>query len=262
MRRIQFVELEDLPWMPHFIRKGITDFLELLWRAGIPRKKIASRLAAALKISGDTRVVDLCSGGGGPWKKLAPALREQGMPVRVVLTDLFPNTDALMLMEKEGKGSISFSRQRVDAAKVPEELSGFRTIFGAFHHMLPETARAILADAANHGRGIAIFEVTRRSWFVILACLGIPALLCAVTPFIRPFSWSRLFWTYALPVIPLALLFDSVMSCLRTYTEEDLRRMTAGLGGEGYTWEIGVDLQFPYFVPILRCMGVPGKTLS
>lgn len=259
MRRIQFVEIEDLPGAPHFIRKGITDFLEVLWRVGIPRKAMAQRLGRALALSGETEIVDLCSGGGGPWKKLASDLAEQGVPVRVTLTDLFPNAEALGRREEEGGGRITFSRQGVDATKVPPGLSGFRTLFGAFHHFPPDMARAILADAAEQGRGIAVFESTRRSWPTLLCCLGIPYCLWAATPFIRPFSWSRLFWTYIIPVIPLALLFDSVVSCLRTYTVEELGEMTAGLGGEGYTWDIGLMFCFPYPVPMLYCVGTPGK---
>src|SRR5450759_4223616 len=36
------------------------------------------------------------------------------------------------------------------------------------------------------------------------------------TPWIRPFRWSRLLWTYLIPIIPLVFLFDGVVSCHRT----------------------------------------------
>ena len=35
------------------------------------------------------------------------------------------------------------------------------------------------------------------------------------TPFILPFRWSRLFWTYIVPALPLVLTFDVVVSLLR-----------------------------------------------
>jgi hypothetical protein len=40
--------------------------------------------------------------------------------------------------------------------------------------------------------------------------------LFACTPWIRPFRWSRLLWTYVVPIIPAVLLFDGIVSCLRT----------------------------------------------
>ena len=41
-------------------------------------------LRAAMAAADTHVIVDLCSGGGGPWRALAPALAERG-PVRVVL---------------------------------------------------------------------------------------------------------------------------------------------------------------------------------
>jgi hypothetical protein len=59
------------------------------------------------------------------------------------------------------------------------------------------------------------------------------------TPWIRPFRWSRLLWTYLVPIIPLAMLFDGVVSCLRTYRPEELRAMVEKLTGREYGWEMG-----------------------
>ncbi|HXM61951.1 MAG TPA: hypothetical protein VN950_13935, partial [Terriglobales bacterium] len=58
---------------------------------------------------------------------------------------------------------------------------------------------------------------------------------------IRPFRWSRLLWTYLIPVIPLVLLFDGVVSCLRTYRPQELREMVEKLKPPScqYQWEIG-----------------------
>ena len=32
------------------------------------------------------------------------------------------------------------------------------------------------------------------------------------TPFVRPFRWSRLLFTYVIPLIPLLVLFDGTVS--------------------------------------------------
>ncbi|OJH40269.1 hypothetical protein [Cystobacter ferrugineus] len=44
--------------------------------------------------------------------------------------------------------------------------------------------------------------------------------------------------TYALPVLPLLIAWDGAVSNARTYTEEDLRELLAGLEAPDYRWEI------------------------
>jgi hypothetical protein len=61
----------------------------------------------------------------------------------------------------------------------------------------------------------------------------------AVTPFIKPFRWSRLLLTYALPVVPLCTLWDGIVSCLRVYDPEELARLVAELPASDYRWEYG-----------------------
>jgi hypothetical protein len=118
-------------------------------------------------------------------------------------------------------------------------LQGFRTLFTCFHHFRPDTAREILADAVRQRHGIGVFEATERRLSAILGMLLTPLVVLLVTPAIRPFRWSRLFWTYLVPLVPLIVLFDGIVSCLRTYTPEELRSMVRDLGETEYEWEIG-----------------------
>jgi hypothetical protein len=64
-----------------------------------------------------------------------------------------------------------------------------------------------------------------------------------------------LFWTYLVPVLPLVLLFDVVVSLLRIYSEPELRDLTAGL--DHYQWNIGKvrGKWLPFSIPYL--IGVP-----
>jgi hypothetical protein len=148
-------------------------------------------------------------------------------------------------------------REPVRADAVPRTTRGFRTMFSAFHHFAPDDARRVLADAAAGGSGIAIFEATRRDAKTILITLLTPLIVLLATPFIRPFRWSRLFWTYVLPAIPLVVLFDGVVSCLRTYTTDELRALAAGVGGDQYAWEAGEVGDGP--IPVTYLVGVPAR---
>lgn len=254
MRRVHLIEIEDQPWCPAPVRDAMTDYLQLVLSKLHPYAVIAPRLRAALQRTGARRVIDLCSGGGGPWSRLAAELPEG---VTVCLTDLFPNLPALERQRAVAGDVLEYERRAVDATAVPAELTGFRTLFTGFHHFPPAAAGRVLEDAVRGGEGIAVFELTQRRASVLLGMLLVPLLVLLLTPAVRPFRWSRLFWTYVLPVVPLAALFDGVVSCLRTYTPAELRELTAGL--DGYAWEIGEEKVPGSAAPVTYLIGYPAR---
>jgi hypothetical protein len=82
-----------------------------------------------------------------------------------------------------------------------------------------------------------------------------PLRVLLATPFILPFRWSRLFWTYIVPALPLVLTFDVVVSLLRLYSVEELRGLTAGL--DHYHWQIGTVGARPIPLRITYLIGTP-----
>jgi hypothetical protein len=254
MRRIQFIEIHEQPWLPSSIRDDITDTLQFglnLFHAYAPIAPLLQRAvdSAGNRANGERSIVgrsivDLCSGGGGPWFDLSRELASrtaEGVtaPWQIWLTDQYPNLRALRNAGAASENQITFYPDPVDATKVPGELKGFRTMFTSFHHFSLEGARAVLQNAVDAGEGIGIFEITRRAPSTICTVIAFDLLLSICAPWIRPFRWSRLFWTYFVPIIPFVLLFDGVVSCLRTYRPRELREIVATLSSSEYQWEVG-----------------------
>ena len=126
--------------------------------------------------------------------------------------------------------------------RIPRELAGFRTIFSSFHHFAPDEARAILKDAFDARQGIAVFEGATRERRTLMAIFFLmPLLTLLLMPRIRPFRWSRFFYTYLLPVIPFTLWMDGLLSCLRSYSQSDLRELVSGMTAEDYRWDVGIE---------------------
>ena len=257
MRRRQLVEIEDLPWCPRAIRDGGTDWLGFMANATKGFNVVAPKIRAAMEATRTSNVVDLCSGGGGPWLTLERELARSG-PVHVELTDLYPNVGALEAIHERSGGRCGYRSTPVDATDVPAELDGVRTMFSCFHHFPPEGAAAILTDAVRKRRGIAIFEaIDRRALPMVLMPVQAAATFL-MTPFVRPFRWSRLFFTYALPLIPGLVLFDGVMSMLRIYLADELRELVARVpGSDTFSWDIGTTRVGPLPVRITHLVGVP-----
>lgn len=253
MKRMHLVEISDEAWCPRAIRHAVTDYCRFVTELSGAYNPVAPILADALRRTGAQRILDLGSGAAGPWLGLQPRLRELGADVPVCLSDAFPNIDSFERARRRSPQGISFHPEPVDATHVPGELRGFRTMFSAFHHLRPAQARDVLVDAMAKGEGIGVFECGSRNVLALLyAALSTPFRVLLTSPFIRPFRWSRLFWTYLVPVLPVILMFDIVVSNLRIYSVAELRELTAGL--ERYHWDIGtvrgklVPIQVTYLI--------------
>jgi len=240
MRRLHLFEFEDQAWLPVALRDFMTDFLRVVFSTLSSRVSLEALLVKLLDAGGTDRIVDLASGGGGPIVAVRQRLEtEFGREVQILLTDKYPNIEALEAARDAGRGAIDYHRESLDAKAVPKHIEGIRTVFTAFHHFPPEDAQLILADASACRRPIAVFEATERTVGMLLITMLVPVLVWIATPFMRPFRPSRWLLTYLLPVVPLLSLWDGLVSCLRTYSPRELEEMAASVGAEDWTWEAG-----------------------
>jgi hypothetical protein len=111
-----------------------------LWTFADFYQLVVPPLRKALKESGETTILDLCSGAGGPVAPILQELKKENPSLQARLSDLFPNVAAYeRIKQKEG---IDFVPYSLDATNVKEK--GFRTMFAAYHHFDDDLARKIL----------------------------------------------------------------------------------------------------------------------
>ena len=226
MARIHAFEFEDQQWFPGLLREAMTGFLTIAGRIAGHGKAMAPTLAAILERQGETRIVDLCSGSGGPLRQALDALRDEGVEASVTYTDLYPGARYASASDDP---RVHFEPEPVAATDVPSRLGGVRTLVNGFHHFRPEEARSILCDAAEDGAPIAIFEFVGRHPALLLSVLFAPINTLLIVPFIRPFHAAWIPLTYLVPLIPLLVLWDGLVSCLRVYDEDELLALCDGI---------------------------------
>src|SRR4051794_4964770 len=164
--RFHLFEFEDLGWFPNVIRMGGTDYLRYILIATEVYKPCIKLLNVILKKTGETQIVDLCSGGGGYMEQVCMGLEEiLSKKISFVLTDKFPNIETYKHLQNKSSGKINFDSRSIDATNVPADLKGVRTMFSAVHHFQPTQVKSVLKNAVDNNAPIAIFDGGDKSVF-------------------------------------------------------------------------------------------------
>lgn len=239
--RIHLFEFEDLPWFPNSIREGGTDYLRYLLNAAGFYKPIIPIISQTLDEIGENKIIDLCSGGGGTNEQILKGLQKSSKEnVSITLTDKFPNKNAYNHLKEKYNGLIDFKDFSVDATDVPKDLKGLRTMYSAIHHFRPETVKAILKNSVDNNSAICLFDGGDKNIFTILGIILFhPIAFFVCTPFFKPFRFSRLFFTYIIPLIPLTTIWDGVVSILRLYSPNEFLRLSKEIGNNNFVWKSG-----------------------
>jgi len=256
--RFRGFEFEDQSWFPEIIRDGMTDYLRFLFHFFDLYQPVLPLLKEALIQTKTDHLVDLCSGGGGAMESVYENLKgSSNTSIKITLTDLFPSGIKYKYLYKKTDGGISFISSPVDAGNVPFDLKGFRTLFSGFHHFDQEKGKEVLKNAVEAKEGIGIFDGGDRNlWMILLIIVIHPIMLLLCTPFFRPFSISRLLFTYVLPVIPFCAIWDGIFSIIRLYTPEELLQMADDIHSGKYTWISG-KVRNKYGMGIAYLIGYP-----
>jgi hypothetical protein len=205
-------ELEDFSWFPQWMRTHQMEFLRFMADQFGLYSPVLPGLEKLLSKNPNTRWYDACSGQGGPVSWLCQHLNHQG---KVYLTDLYPQQpDGL-------PKNLIFQQEPV---RLPENLpgeNGLISFFNSFHHFSIAEQKIILQKAAAAKRPIVIAEIvqpTGLSALSVLVSTTIGQLLFA--PFIRPFLWERLLFTYLLPIHIVTTLHDGLVSVSRSGSQQ------------------------------------------
>lgn len=238
MARIHLFEFEDLSWFPVTLRNYATDFLQFLANKTQMYKPIIPVLVDALKKCDLNEILDLASGGGGSLLWLSEEMKKDIPNLKITLSDYYPNILAFKY-NKEQSHCIDYYNQPVDARNVPTHLNGMRTLFLSFHHFNEQDALQILQNAVDQNTPIAIIEAQERSFLSILGMVFSPITLLLSTPFIRPFKWGRILFTYIIPLLLPLVLWDGVVSCFRTYSIKEMKALVSKVENKkSFDWEI------------------------
>ncbi|RKF57159.1 hypothetical protein OnM2_076051 [Erysiphe neolycopersici] len=246
--RIQFFEITDQEWFPGYLRERIQSCLTFFWTLKIPllqessaAQLVAQTLCQVLVDARRYRYVDFCAGAGGPTPTIEQELNSQlashysftemknrtKAPAHFVLTDLHPHIPEWTRISKHAE-NISFISESVDATCAPSSVKSndeqkiFRFFNLSFHHFDDQLATDILRNSFNTADGFGIFELQDRTFSSLLMIIMLAIVLLLATPFYFWRSPGHSLFTYVIPILPIVILVDGWISCLRTRTSKEV----------------------------------------
>lgn len=234
----------------------MTDFLQFVANKFDFYKTITPILKKGVDASGTDQIIDLASGGGGGWLKLSEHLNEEMPNVKIRLTDFYPNVAAFKRTKAKNPEVFAYEEDSVNALNVPKGLKGLRTQFLSLHHFMPDDAQQIFQNAVDANMPIALFEAQKRSVGDFIKFFFSPINVLISTPFIRPFSFGRIIFTYLIPIVPIFVWWDGLVSVLRTYSDKEIHVLISKLeNGDSFDWEVSFVKNGPQ--KIYYVLGVP-----
>jgi len=224
IKRYQLFEFTDLQWWPKYLRSMITTFLHANIEKYKPYSQKLDLITLALRSNKNNQIIDLCSGDLGPWVHLKTELEENyNHKINIIFTDKYPNYKYTQFNDLK---NCSYYPKSVDAKDVPDELVGTRTIFNGFHHFPPQDAQKIINNSVQSKQPILIFELLNRHWKDIsIVTFFTPFYVFLLMPFLMKLSLKNIFFTYVFPIFPIIFTWDTIVSHLRCYSEEELEIM-------------------------------------
>lgn len=235
--RLHLFEFHDLRWFPEIFRDAATSYLRFLSAKIGAHEAFAIELKPVISLSSSHQMIDLCSGGGGPIVEVVSELQAKDSKIHITLTDLYPNLEEFKRLQANQLGVIDFIPTSLDATQVDPSLKGVRTLFNSFHHFRPRDARKILANAVAAGQPIAIFELSERTFSNVISFFLIPMIVLLVMPWLRPLKWQWLLFTYIIPIIPIFIAWDGLVSHLRAYSPQEFNELVHNLPGN-FEWRV------------------------
>lgn len=230
-RRLHLFEFLDLDWLPGWIRQALLEYLNFgLYRLWQPYRGVETILANWARKAGGDAVLDLGSGGGGHVDWLLRTSEKTGVSLPTfVLSDLFPLPNLpsyIAIRARYGEDKVAFRESPVDACDPRERKIPLRSMFSIFHHLRPEQARRLLANACRTSDGIIIAEGVRRAPLAaLLMAIQLPVFMFVMPFAASNFSVRRLVFSAVVPVIPLMMAFDGAVSMLRAYTASEIESL-------------------------------------
>lgn len=211
MKRLLFPQLVAQSWYPAVLKQRTAEFMTWFVNVAGAARPFVPIFEAALQHAPIHQLVNLRRAIGGGLECVIPLLTT---PVTVQETD--------------------------DPRAIPS-VDGVYTFVNTFHQLDDEEAVAALSTPSRRRQPVVVVEGNNDNWWQAIGMLVfVPLSVLLLAPWVRPFRWSRLLFTYLVPILPLTTSYDGVAALFRLFSPDELLELAGQTGAPAsYVWEAG-----------------------
>jgi len=237
-------ELEDFDWFPPMLRKYQMELIGILVSKFGFYHQVVKMIKRDLLKFNKAHITDLCSGSGLPAIYVHQKLTVSNL--HTTLTDKFPQ-------QISGIEGVEYLTTSVDVNDLEPEVYTYYTMFNAFHHLESNERRQLIQKVLDNNSHLIIVEIVQPTFInVILVTLASTLGVWLLCPFIKPFDWKRLFFTYIIPLNVLTVLIDGYISILKSKTKNQYRSEFTTMFNDMSRIEISSHLSFPAYLVTIK----------
>jgi hypothetical protein len=240
LKRFQLFEFCDQTWLKGIWREAYLDGLNVTFKLFKIHQELHRPYSKWMSLANKKEVLEVCSGGGGPIDTILTNIKnEKGLLPTIILSDLNPDFLAFQKIQNKHPNNIKYINMPVDATETEKLKSELISLCSSFHHLPPDLAKKVLSNAYKNSKGIFIREVLSRNPLNALSSLFnlLPLMLA---PFLSGrISFFKILISTIIPIIPLMIIFDGVVSVLRTYSNDEIIQLMPNEMQKNWVWVKG-----------------------
>ncbi|HEU4495901.1 MAG TPA: hypothetical protein VFR70_02505 [Flavobacterium sp.] len=213
-------ELEDSPHFPAWLRNFQTEFIGFV----VVHFRIYSAFVDYLRLQRLPKL-PMADHGSGSGEPAVHIFKESGCFSKLTLNDKFPNSNF------KNAENITYCQTPVDVLDLAFRSGICYTLFNVFHHFdVREKLKLVssVKEAGAHGFFVEILEPTLLCLLKVLLMTTAGTLL--LTPFLRPFSFRRLLFTYIFPINVFTIVYDGTISVFKSTSLSSYQKLFAHFG--------------------------------
>ncbi len=224
-------ELEDYNWFPTIFRRYQADYIGSLVKWLSVYQPLVSQLEQLVDSTRPEIIQDLCSGSGIP----AIYIRERGKNIpQTILSDKYPD------LSFKDDPKLTYLKTSIDALELIPQPGICYTMYNAFHHFSSAEQKELVRKMGANRNAFLFAEILQPGILIMIRIIFASTILQLFTaPFIKPFSISRLFFTYIIPVNLLTVLYDGIISVFKSGSANYYRRLLEELSNDEFEISVG-----------------------
>ncbi|MEC9281578.1 MAG: class I SAM-dependent methyltransferase [Bdellovibrionota bacterium] len=230
--RVNSFEFGDLQAVPAFYHQFLREFMSKIYLVFGIHKLWRTEITEFVKRQGSQSIHDPCAGSGYVNQLIFESLDEK-LNAKFYLSDLMTDESPEFAKQINALGfeNLKFAEKSIDLLKIEASNQMPKMFVNSFHHFDRDHVKEILKNTLGQGKELLVLEYCRKTPDSLMSMLfgGVFSLL--FFPFVveKKFVLPSFIFTYLIPVIPFMLVWDGVVSCLRTHSSSSLEEILVDL---------------------------------